>query len=467
VFLKQTIISSLQHTNDVLSAFSTIKLDERRTRDTLKSSVDGDTAMDVDENCQDAPNALTGNVQQYFAKYLTSQNLLELQLSDSNFRRFVLIQFLIMFQYLDAPVKFKQESHKLTDDQTLWANEAAERVYKLLEDTPPDGAAFAASIRHILKREEIWSNWKNEGCLEFLPKVANDNAGGGNGSTDAAAEKKVVPGRARRPKRSLGDQVRDATKKSKTIIGNAEMTRLWNLFPDNMAACRAKDRDFLPSLETYFEEAIEQLDPSVESQYKRINNANFGWRALRLLARRSPHFFTHGNTPITRLPDYLETHVKKLAKDFQVSNVVATTIPEPVNEAEVEQMEPEAETTASDAVEETVKNGATAASDEGDAEDGEATRNGNEDEKKVELCTMEQLQSLAQKLGADWKKLAPKLGFRADEIEYFESENADAAAQARTMFQIWLENEPDATPENLLYTLEGLGLQATAQGILI
>ncbi len=64
--------------------------------------------MDVDENCQDAPNALTGNVQQYFAKYLTSQNLLELQLSDSNFRRFVLIQFLIMFQYLDAPVKFKQ-----------------------------------------------------------------------------------------------------------------------------------------------------------------------------------------------------------------------------------------------------------------------------------------------------------------------------------------------------------------------
>ena len=75
MFLKQTIISSLQHTNDVLSAFSTIKLDERRTRDTLKSSVDGDTAMDVDENCQDAPNALTGNVQQYFAKYLTSEKV--------------------------------------------------------------------------------------------------------------------------------------------------------------------------------------------------------------------------------------------------------------------------------------------------------------------------------------------------------------------------------------------------------
>ena len=54
---------------------------------------------------------------------------------------------------------------------------------------------------------------------------------------------------------------------------------------------------------------------------RRINDANFGWRALRLLARRSPHFFTHGNTPITRLPDYLETHVKKLATEFQVDTL--------------------------------------------------------------------------------------------------------------------------------------------------
>ena len=46
------------------------------------------------------------------------------------------------------------------------------------------------------------------------------------------------------------------------------MNVLWNLCPDNMAACRSKDRDFLPTLESYFEEAIEQLDPSVESQYK-------------------------------------------------------------------------------------------------------------------------------------------------------------------------------------------------------
>lgn len=62
-----------------------------------------------------ADGSSTGNsVQQYFAKYLTSQNLLELQLGDSNFRRYILLQFLIMFQYLDSPVKFKQLSSPLT-----------------------------------------------------------------------------------------------------------------------------------------------------------------------------------------------------------------------------------------------------------------------------------------------------------------------------------------------------------------
>lgn len=32
------------------------------------------------------------------------------------------------------------------------------------------------------------------------------------------------------------------------------------------------------------------------------------------------------------------------------------------------------------------------------------------------LCTLEQLTRLAQRLGAEWKKLAPKLGFKADEV---------------------------------------------------
>jgi THO complex subunit 1 len=91
-----------KHTNDVLSAFSTIKLDERRNRSKWDET-DVLVKVGIDET-----NANAGNVQQYFAKFLTSQNLLELQLGDSNFRRYILLQFLIIFQYLDSSVKFKQ-----------------------------------------------------------------------------------------------------------------------------------------------------------------------------------------------------------------------------------------------------------------------------------------------------------------------------------------------------------------------
>ena len=43
----------------------------------------------------------------------------------------------------------------------------------------------------------------------------------------------------------------------KINLGNKGLTELWNLNPDNLEACRAAERDFLPSVENYFEEAIE------------------------------------------------------------------------------------------------------------------------------------------------------------------------------------------------------------------
>ncbi|KAJ8876301.1 hypothetical protein PR048_020746 [Dryococelus australis] len=78
------------HASSVLQAFQSFKLEDLQ----LKHS-------------NLVPEAELGGKQHYFAKFLTNQKLLELQLSDSNFRRYVLLQFLILFQYLNSPVKFK------------------------------------------------------------------------------------------------------------------------------------------------------------------------------------------------------------------------------------------------------------------------------------------------------------------------------------------------------------------------
>ena len=57
------------------------------------------------------------------------------------------------------------------------------------------------------------------------------------------------------------------------------------------------------------------------SFYRAVNNSNYGWRALRLLARRSPHFFQPTNQQFKSLPEYLENMVIKLAKELPVSNI--------------------------------------------------------------------------------------------------------------------------------------------------
>ena len=53
--------------------------------------------------------------------------------------------------------------------------------------------------------------------------------------------------------------------------------------------------------------------------FRKVNDSNFGWRALRLLACKSPHFFTHSASLIATLPEYLTNMIKKLAKEIPVS----------------------------------------------------------------------------------------------------------------------------------------------------
>lgn len=278
----------ISHSADVLSVFGSFKLDDIKSAQwTLTEDSAGLTGKSV-----------------YFAKYLTSQKLLELELSDSNFRRYVLVQFLILFQYLQSTVRFKQETHVLTDEQSTWVKNTTSLVYKLLEETPPDGAGFASHIKHILQREESWNSWKNEGCPNFK---------------EAKPVEHVKEGR---PKRKLGDEIKAALANKKVILGNAEMNRLWNLYPDNWEACTSPKRDFVPSLEKFFETAVEQADPAhgIENRYKNVYQSNYGWRSLRLLSQKSPHFFTSSNQPIKSLPLYLESMVLRLAKELPLSS---------------------------------------------------------------------------------------------------------------------------------------------------
>uniref|UniRef100_A0A8C2BLE6 THO complex 1 n=1 Tax=Cyprinus carpio TaxID=7962 RepID=A0A8C2BLE6_CYPCA len=321
----------------------------------------------------------------YFAKFLTSEKLMDLQLSDSNFRRHILLQYLILFQYLKGQVKFKSSSCVLNDDQSLWIEDTTKLVYQLLKETPPDGDKFASMVEHILNTEENWNSWKNEGCPSFVKE-------------------------------------------------SEELTRLWNLNHDNMEACKSDSREFMPSLEEFFVEAIEQADPTnmVEDEYKVVRNSNYGWRALRLLSRRSPHFFQPTNQQFKSLADYLENMVIKLAKELP------------------------------DLPSEEIKTG------EDDDENGDNLLKDSNDSPSIQskAVTNSQMDEIAAKLGSKWKTVADHLEMSEKEIRVIESDSEDVELQAKMLLVAWQDREgPQATMESLVTALNSAGFSNITEGL--
>lgn len=93
----------------MLATFDSFKLEEPRV------SVPSHTTADMVVDASAAIDQDVRESQHFFAKFLTNPKLLALQLSDTNFRRSVLVQFLILFQYLRSTVKFKACVHTSTE----------------------------------------------------------------------------------------------------------------------------------------------------------------------------------------------------------------------------------------------------------------------------------------------------------------------------------------------------------------
>ncbi|KAL9693567.1 hypothetical protein quinque_012852 [Culex quinquefasciatus] len=436
------------HAGSVMAAFSSFKLEEPRSNSKSASkNKSSPTPMDI------PPEEEVRETAHFFAKFLTNPKLLSLQLSDSNFRRSVLVQLLILFQYLNSTVKFKSDSHCLTVAQVDWLKETETTVYKLIEESPPNGRRFAESVRHMLSREELWNSWKNEGCKEFkrpdaaaVAATAGAAAAATSGTatedqpaTPAAATSRVA---SKRPRRPLGDLIRESTKQGKFFMGNPELTRLWNTCPDNLQACKGDDRNFLPSLEAYLDGSKERQDPSFE------------WRALRLLARQSPHFFTLFNsTSSYKVADYLESVRKKIQKDKN-----------DVNKIEVVQLE---DVPLKDEPGEPETEGFVEETDQMDTEllKTEQLTPEEKNTHKTITVTRDQMAELAPSIGKDWKRLAAKLGYGTDEIQYLESENATVTDQCRHLLQLWFEDDMDASLDQLAYILEGLEMLSAAESV--
>ncbi|XP_023347729.1 THO complex subunit 1 [Eurytemora carolleeae] len=382
-----------EYTQDILHIFQKRKLDTRASKK---------------EEIIPGRELAATFLDQYFAKYLTNQNLLSLQLNDSNFRYQV-----------------------LSGDQTKWIDDHRKKIFKLIEETPPNGKAFASSAKSILKRELIWSRWKNEGCPSFVIKstVKEDD------EKKTADEKPKLISNPRKRKAGLGELIREETKRGEVNLGNKGLTKLWNLNPDNLEACKDIERNFLPSLEEFFSEAIQEINPKnqVEEAYMKVNKGEWGWRALRLMSRRSQHFFLVGNKQISKLPEYLKEMIGKIAVDIGVD--------EDMDDVGMDED-----------VSETHTNG----------------ENGNGDSGAALKLTDDQIASLAVKLAPHYSTLIPKLGLSNEKVE--ECKQGDDLLDTEICLKLlmaWVELEGDgASPDEIRYMLESVKLSHIVEGII-
>ncbi|XP_020579044.1 THO complex subunit 1 [Phalaenopsis equestris] len=229
-------------------------------------------------------------------KYLTSSKLMGLELKDPSFRRHILVQCLILFDYLKAPAKSEKDCP--SDSMLEEIKSCEQRVKRLLESTPPKGKEFLQSIEHILEREKNWLWWKWDGCPPF-EKQASDKKTGQDGV------------KKRKPRWRLG---------------NKELSQLWKWAEQNPNALSDPHRVRMPSVAEYWKPLAEDMDPAagIEEEYHHKNNRVYCWKGLRFSARQDLEGFSkfaehgvEGVVPPELLPPEVRSkfHVKSSEKN--------------------------------------------------------------------------------------------------------------------------------------------------------
>ncbi|RGP63371.1 nuclear matrix p84 [Fusarium sporotrichioides] len=223
-------------------------------------------------------------------KYLTSKDLFDLEISDLSFRRHILVQALIIMDFLLA--LSSQARDKLTEtlqttasinkavmygDQVLseedakWASDMKKTIADYLRQGP-DGPYFYRMVETVLARDKNWVRWKIEGCQPI--------------KRDPVAAPVFVEAK--------GNVQRLATSKRLRAVpmGSVSLDFLKEEDAETaMGRLQAKERYELPELDVFKRKIADddfEIEMPTNDQTKAAavaGKASKSWRALRIAAR--------------------------------------------------------------------------------------------------------------------------------------------------------------------------------------
>ena len=163
------------------------------------------TKRKMDENGVD-PDASEHLVDNYNPKYLTSRDLFELELSDLAFQRHILVQALILIDFLlslteqakkrlvelPTPNKSMLYAFTLNDEDTKWSKSTRDVIANYLRSTA-DGAQYHRMVETVLARDKNWVRWKIESCPSIVrgPVITEQELAARKGATSAVRARNV------------------------------------------------------------------------------------------------------------------------------------------------------------------------------------------------------------------------------------------------------------------------------------
>ena len=244
-------------------------------------------------------------------KYLTSKDLFSLEISDLAFRRHILVQALILVDFLlslTAKSKKKLEnlrnksvlySYTLSEENAQWALKIRAEIAVYLQQGP-EGKFYYRMIDTVLSRDKNWVHWKAENCvpIERRPVPAADFEQAKKGASAACANRKS----------------RAAPMGSLDLTFLSEMDNI-----DQLADLKNPQRSAVPAIGSFkrpladAEFNIEMANTPEEREKAVEGRASVIWKALRIASRNRLQLFD-------RIED-----TKKLDPLFDVARTQAET----------------------------------------------------------------------------------------------------------------------------------------------
>ncbi|KAM0236475.1 hypothetical protein ACHAPO_005107 [Fusarium lateritium] len=223
-------------------------------------------------------------------KYLTSKDLFDLEISDLSFRRHILVQALIIMDFLLAlsgqardklaetlPATANINKAVMYGDQVLgeedakWASDMKKTIADYLRQGP-DGPYFYRMVETVLARDKNWVRWKIEGCQPI--------------KRDPVAAPVFIEAK--------GNVQRLATSKRLRAVpmGSVSLDFLREDDAETaMGRLKAKERYELPELDAFKRKIADddfEIEMPTNDQTKAAaiaGKASKSWRALRIAAR--------------------------------------------------------------------------------------------------------------------------------------------------------------------------------------